>query len=66
MKAFRLILGILTAVLVFGCETGDSEYKNFKVKDKESLEQTVYLGDTQASLTVDFNYRSVDIKCGVF
>lgn len=54
MKAFRLILGILIAVLVFGCEKGDSEYKNFKVKDEESLEQTVYVGDTQASLTVDF------------
>lgn len=53
MKVIRLFLCLFISLFVFGCDEG-TEYKYFEVKNESALRQTVYVGDTQASMTVDF------------
>lgn len=53
MKAIKLFLCLFISLFVFGCEEG-TEYKYFEIKDESVLNQTVYLGDTQAPAPVEF------------
>lgn len=53
MKAIKLFLCLFISLFVFGCEEG-TEYKYFEVKDESVLNQTVYVGDTQAPAPVEF------------
>ncbi len=53
MKVIRLFLCLFITLFVFGCDEGTG-YKYFEVKNESALNQTVYIGETEAPLSVDF------------
>lgn len=73
MKVIRLFLCLFISLFVFGCDEG-TEYKYFEVKNESALKQTVYVGDTQASMPIEFTtsgpwtskveYSTIDASTG--
>lgn len=53
MKAIKLLFCLFAVALVSGCED-DNGYKYFDVKNESALEQTVYAGETQAPMPIEF------------
>ena len=53
MKVIKLLLCLFVTVLASGCEE-DTGYKYFEVKNESALNQTVYAGETQAPMAIEF------------